>query len=37
MHDGKKLISVFQKLFASITKILILVGSLGIKLSFCEV
>ena len=33
---GKNLISIFQELFASIDKILILGGRLGIRLSSCH-
>ena len=36
-HNGKSLISVFQKLSASINKTFILEGRMGIRLSFYEV
>ena len=34
---GKNLIAIFEEFFATIGKILILVGGLGTRLSFCEV
>ena len=36
-HYGKSLISVFQRFFASMNKILILMGKLDTRLSFYEV